>query len=397
MLFDQIKCSLRNLGRKKFRSVLTIASIAIGVASVILIASIGEIGKQTINAELDSLGVSGIAVSANKKVEGASLQQSDLELIRTVEGVEEAIPIVVSYAETRLRNLVADCVIWGIDAGAQQVISLETLYGREINRNDIASSAQVCVVDEKVATSFYKRENIVGKKAKILLDGQYQEFEIIGVASSNSNMFKSLVGEIVPSFVYLPYTTMQRLAAKDSFDQVAVKIANQEVDTEAVSQAMKTVLNRAYGTEDAFEVQNIAQQKDRLNGLLDIVTWILSAIAAISLVVAGLGILTVMLVSVNERTREIGIKKSIGASKHSILIEFLIEAFTISLIGSILGTGIGTLLVLSGCMLIGIAPQISLGIIAFCIGFALLIGVICGVYPAMLAAKLRPVDALRFE
>ena len=208
---------------------------------------------------------------------------------------------------------------------------------------------------------------------------------------------QNMLGEYVPSFLYLPYTTMQSASGQDHFDRIAVRAAEGE-DPDRVGEEIITQLCQTSGrSESMCTVENMAKQKEGLNRIMDLVTLVLSAIAAISLVVAGLGIMTMMLTSVNERTKEIGIKKSIGASEGIILLEFLIEAFTLSLVGSIIGAGVGLGIVLICCAIGGIPMAINWTLTWAVIGFTVLLGVLFGVYPAAIAAKLRPVDALRFE
>jgi len=393
---EYIKCALRNLGRKKLRTVLTVASIAIGVASVVLISTIGDVGKFAINNELNSLGLGSLSISVSKQRTDLALQQGDLEIIENMRQVESAIPIIVEYSSLSMRGLVANVAIWGIDEGANQIISLSPNYGNLFTRSDIASESNFCLVDSNTAKGFYGRENIVGKQMRILIGGSYEDFTVVGVVQSGGNAMQNLIGEYLPMFVYVPYTTMQRLLGRSSFDRIAVKVHDSAVVDQAAKDIVKG-LEYANRTKGGYNAENIAQQKDNLNNLLSIVATILSSIAGISLVVAGLGIMTVMLVSVNERTREIGIKKSIGASRGIIMSEFLVEAFTISSIGSMIGVVVGVLLALIGCMLFHIEVLLNVRMILFTVTFAVVSGVICGVYPSWIASNLRPVDALRYE
>lgn len=395
MLIDTMLMSFKNLGRKKSRSVLTVMGIAIGVASVVLIASIGDIGKYTINEELNSLGVGGVMISGNKKIAGAQLRDEHLAAIRQSGSVDSAIPIVVDYTKSYMRELMLDTVVWGIDYGANQVISLEALYGRLITKNDVISSKRICVVDQNIANAYYKRDNIVGKTIALQFVSGHEDFEIVGVVASGGSLMQGLMGDLIPSFIYLPYSTMQELSGKDSFDQIAVKIKD-GVDGGVAGAQLVSAANQVSGV-NGFKAENMFNQKNKLNGVLDIVTLVLSLIAGVSLIVAGLSIMTVMLVSVNERTREIGIKKSIGANRHNILLEFLVEAFTISMLGSIIGTIVGIALIVVGCLPFGIPVRLNMELIVFCIIFSVFIGVVFGVYPASVAAKLKPVDALRCE
>lgn len=396
MIIDTLLMSFKNLGRRKSRSTLTILGIAIGVASVVLIASIGDIGKYAVNNELDSLGVGGIMVSGNQKTPGAQLAQPHLDAIRRSGTVDSAIPIVVDYTKSYMRELMLDAVVWGIDYGANQVISLDAMYGRLITKNDVAAKKRICVIDQNIANAFYKRDNIVGKTITIQFKGGYEDFEIVGVATSGGSLMQGLMGGLIPSFIYMPYSTMQELSKTETFDQIAVKTKD-GVDLDVAAAQLVAAANSVSGIPNGFKAENMQSQKAKLNHVLDIITLVLSAIAGISLIVAGLSIMTLMLASVNERTREIGIKKSIGASQSNILSEFLIEAFTISLLGSLIGVLIGILLIIAGCVPLGIPVRLNVGLIFYSILFSVLSGVIFGVYPAMLASRLRPVDALRCE
>lgn len=395
-MLDMLRMSLFNLGRKKSRTFMTVMGIAIGVASVVLIASIGDIGKYTINEELDTLGVGGIMVSSNRKLPGTALTDEHLDLIRDSGAVDSAIPVVLDYTKTYMRELMMDAAVWGIDYGANQVFYLNSLYGRLLTKNDVTARRDVCVVDQNIAQAFYKRDNIVGKTVSVQFASGTRELEIVGVVSSGGNLLQGLIGEVVPCFLYMPYTTLQDYSGKDSFDQIAVKV-KAGVDGDIAGEQIQNALSEATGVPGGFKADNMAGQKQKLDNVLNIITIALSAIAGVSLIVAGLSIMTVMLVSVTERTREIGIKKSIGASRRNILVEFLVEAFAISVIGSLAGTVVGILLIIIGCMPFGITVRINMQLVAFCILFSILVGVVFGVYPASVASKLRPVDALRQE
>ncbi|WRS28112.1 ABC transporter permease [Oscillospiraceae bacterium MB08-C2-2] len=396
MLLDTLLAGFKNLGRKKFRSWLTILGISIGVASVVLITSIGDIGKETINQELNSLGMGGLMVSGGSQNSQTVLTHKHLEVIRESAAVERAIPITVDYLRSYMRGLMMDAVVWGVDSGANQVIPMEALYGRVISSGDVAGKNPVCVVDQNLAKAYYKRDNIVGKTLTLQIGSRYEDFEIVGVVNSGGNILQGLIGNYIPSFIYMPYTTYQDMTGRVTFDQIAVK-TGEGIDSDVVSSQLVTALNQLSGTTSGYKAENMFAQKEKLNTVLDIVTLVLSAIAAVSLVVAGLGIMTIMLVSVNERTREIGIKKSIGASRRDILWEFLVEAFTISFLGGIIGTVIGTGITLIGCIPLQIHPQLNTELIVFCVLLTVVIGVIFGVYPASMAAGLKPVDALRHE
>lgn len=393
---DYLKYAVKNLFRNKFRTFLTIIGIAIGVCSVIIIGSISDMGKSAINSELNNLGIGALTIETDKRVTDMELSENDLQVIQSTEKVTKAVPIMLEYTNAYTRNLVLNSAIWGIDSGAKQIFSLELLYGRLIGKADVGASENVCVVDKVFAQQTYKRTNIVGKTIKIRLGGDDEEFKIIGVVNSGGNMLQSLLSSYIPTFVYVPYTSLQKAAGKESFDQIALQVADSST-IDAVAKNVIRRLEQATGYKEIYKTQNIAGQKDKLNNLLNIISYVLSAIAAISLIVAGLSIMTVMLVSVNERTREIGIKKAIGARRVTIMSEFILEAFAISILGSLIGSIIGLLLSLLGFFFMNITPIINIPLLLICIGFAIVNGTIFGVYPAAQASKLNPVDALRTE
>ena len=389
--------ALKNFNRKKGRTFLTLLGIIIGIASVIIIGTIGDGGRMAVNKELDSLGLSGISITSNTNSEvKIPLTNDELETIKLIENVEDAMPIIMKYSNSALRGQKNNSLIWGIDSGAKQIISLELLYGRAINKSDVTTCNNVCLIDQKLSKSTYGRENIVGKSISVLINGTYEEFKIIGIVSSESSLLQNMIGEYIPSFIYLPYTTMQNSIGSEKFDQIAVKLKNSS-KVDYLSKEIENTLDRQNGVTNVFKAENLMKQRDKLTSMLNIVTLVLSGIGSISLIVAGLGIMTIMLVSVNERTREIGIKKAIGAKNYIIMIEFLIEALIISLFGSIIGSIFAVSVTFFAGLFFNFNIAINFQFILQCILFTVIIGIIFGVYPAYKASRLKPVDALKTE
>ena len=393
-MVDILRCAWKSLSRKWTRTLLTVSGIMVGVTMVVIVSAISDAGKVAVNAELDNMGMNGLSVSANSGVK-SGLTMENLEVIREQAGVESAMPLIIEYSTTILREANDNSLICGIDAGAKQVISLNLLYGRLIAPGDVKACAQVCMVDETVAKAAYGRENIVGKTLTVQYNGVAEEFEIIGITETGSSLLQNVV-EFIPGMVYVPYTTLQNLTGKSTFNQIAVRMDDAQ-DTVLTESRIIKALERTSGYTGGFRTYNLAVQKERLGSLMDIVTLILTAISGISLLVSGLGIMTIMLVSVNERTREIGIKKAIGASRHRILGEFLTEAVVISLLGSLGGLLLGYGACFAGLSLFGMDPSLQPVTIGVLIVFSVVIGGLFGVYPAVKASRLRPVDALRME
>lgn len=378
------------LGRKRLRTWLTISSIAIGTAMVVLVIGIGSIGTNAVNGELESMGIDGLSVSATK-----GLSVSALTSIRCLSTVRQAMPLSLQFASAIAGEGTYSVVGCGIDAGADQVISLQLLHGRLLSAQDVAAQAAVCVVDEALALEAFGRSNAVGQHLSLYYDDGALEATIVGVTATGSSLLQNVTA-LIPYMVYLPYTSQQATTGIDTFDQIAVRLRGGTA-SEETEQAIQVALERLGEEYGTLTTENLATQRARLDAMANILSLILTAVGGVSLLVAGFGILTVMLSSVNERTREIGIKKAIGATRKRIMMEFLAGALLMSLGGALLGLLIGCGVVTIGSMLLGFAPVFPIGRLAAVFGITLLLGTAFGAYPAYQAAGLRPVDALRYE
>lgn len=378
------------LGRKRLRSLLTISSIAIGTAMVVLILCIGHIGTEAIGDELASMGVDGLSVSAEEGLSVASLTA-----IRELSVVRQAMPLSLQFAAAVADGNTYSIVGCGIDSGADQVISLEPLYGRMLSHGDVAARAAVCVVDEALAREVFGRANVVGQRLTLLYADAATDLTIVGVSATGSSLLQN-VTSLIPYMVYLPYTTQQMVTGIYTIDQIAVRLT-EGTEAEKADKAIRRKLLYSGDATDGLMTENLASQRERLERVMDIVSLALVAIGGVSLLVSGFGILTVMLSSVNERTREIGIKKAIGATRTRILTEFLAGALLLSLFGALVGLVLGGGAVLVGCAVLGFPPSLPLGSLAGVVVLTLLLGMAFGAYPAYRAAGLHPVEALRYE
>ncbi len=378
------------LGRKRLRTVLTVSSIAIGTAMVVLILCIGHIGTKAIGNELENMGINGLSVTATEGLSG-----NDLSLIRSLPAVKTALPLSLQFATAQIdggHHAVVGC---GIDAGADQVISLKLLCGRMLTKQDLINQAAVCVVDEALAKDVYGRTNVLGKTITAVYSNGSMELTVVGVTATGSSLLQNMTA-LIPYMLYVPYTTQQTVTGVDTFDQIAVRLTD-GVGSEEAAGNIRRELQTVGGYTGTLTTEDLASQRERLESLLGIVSLALAAIGGISLLVSGFGIFTVMLSSVNERTREIGIKKAIGATKGRILAEFLAGALLLSLFGALAGMVIGCGGVLVGCLALGFAPAFPVARLAGVLVLTLFLGTAFGAYPAYQAAGLRPVEALRYE
>lgn len=385
---------IKNICRKKGRSILTILGVAIGVCSVIIINSIGNFGTVAVNTELDSLGMGGLTIATkNSEIPFAD---NELSIIRDNSDVSVATPVYLETSDvTSTFGHTENSIIWGIDSNAKDIVSLQLLYGRQISMSDISNRNTVCMVDQSFAQSMYHKDNAVGHNVTVTLHGNTERFTIIGVIKTGSGLLQSAMGNYVPNFLYMPYSTMQYLTGATNYNQIITKtLPNANIDVLATT--LESKLNISNGTDDgSYIITNLAKQKDSLSNILGIVTAILSSVGAVSLIVSGLSIMTVMLVSVSERKKEIGIKKAIGATRGITVKEFLGEAFMLSALGCIVGIIISYFLVIIATNVLGIAILINISTVAITCVFSIISSVFFGVYPALKASKLKPAETLR--
>lgn len=383
-----------NIFRSRTRSLLTMAGIAVGVLSVVLVSTVGTVGTSQVSATLVTMGVDTLLVQSAEKSVAVTLTDEDVNTVRRVDGVNDVMPLMASVTEAKMIGRRLDSYVWGVDRSADRLISLEAKHGRLINNSDSAGNLKVCVIDEQFALKSYGRSNVVGKSLSMFLGGRYHEFEIIGVAKSGLSSLQGMLSNIMPGFMYIPISTMQQLTGRTTYDKLAVKLDDMNTDIPVV-EAVKAALDRTHGTTDAFIVNNLLSQKSQLEDILSIVTSALSLVAGISLAVSGISVMTTMLMSVTERTREIGIKKSIGATSRDICREFLSESVLLTMLGSAAGIAAGLLLSAAGCLIIGVPFSVNLAIIGTAALASGAVGAVFGAYPAYKAASLNPVEALR--
>ncbi len=382
---------LINIFRAKVRSLLTIAGIAVGVFSVTLISTVGAVGTEQVSSTLITMGVDTLLVQAAGNSVSVTLTDDDVDEVRKIDGVTDVMPLMASITEAKMINRRVDCYVWGVDKSADKLISLHAKHGRLITNSDSAALSKVCVIDEQFAEEVYGRSNVVGKKLRMFLGGKYHEFSIIGIAQSGLSSLQGMLSNIMPSFMYIPITTMQHLCGRTTYDKIAVKVSGDDFSPKTVTDA----LDLKNGHVDGYMCNNLLSQKSQLDDILSIVTTALSMTAGISLVVSGISVMTAMMMSVSERTREIGVKKAIGARKRDILGEFLAESVLLTLLGSAAGIVAGLAVSFAGCVILGVPFSVNVGSLITSAVVTALLGAVFGAYPAAKAAKLNPAEALR--
>ena len=392
-----------SLVANKLRSLLTMLGIIIGVAAVIALVSIGNGVKQDIEDSISSLGSNLLVVLPGApRTPGArpsqgsmkSLKISDYEAIAKLEGVKAASPMtngsyVVIYQNKNWTTSVA-----GVNANFQDVNNWTMTSGRFFSDKNVQNRERVAVVGQTVVKNLFADEDPVGKEIRV----KNIPFRVIGVLKSKGN---GTMGNDQDDTVLIPYTTsMERVEGIDYLRRVYV-VAKDDEGIDRLQADIENLLRVRHNIKDTnlddFNIQNMKSIMETVAQTTRTFTLFLGAVAAISLVVGGIGIMNIMLVSVTERTREIGVRKALGATYSVIVTQFLIEAVVISLMGGFIGIafGIGASKVIG--MVSGMSTIVSVPTIIMSFAFSMAIGLIFGIYPARKAAKLNPIDALHYE
>lgn len=387
----------------KMRSILTMLGIIIGVAAVIALVSIGNGVKQDIQNSISSLGSNllmvmpgaprtpGVRPSAGSM---KSLKVSDYEAIAKLDGVKAASPMTNGSYVVIYQNKNWTTSVSGVSYNYLDVNNWSMKSGRFLSEKNVQNRERVAVVGKTVVKNLFGDEDPVGAEIRV----KNIPFRIIGVLNSKGS---GAMGNDQDDMVIIPYTTaMERVEGVDYLRMIYV-VGKDENGIDRLQSDIENLLRVRHGIKDTnlddFNIQNMNSIMETMEETTGTLTLFLGAVAAISLVVGGIGIMNIMLVSVTERTREIGVRKALGATYSVIVTQFLIEAVVISLMGGIIGIilGIGSSKLIG--MASGMSTVISVPTIVMSFAFSMAIGLIFGIYPARKAAKLNPIDALHYE
>jgi putative ABC transport system permease protein len=399
------RIAFRALTRNKLRAFLTMLGIIIGVASVIAMLAIGEGSKVNITKEMSGMGTNMIMIMPNMQSRGGvslgasgsmALKYSDVEAIRNeAASIAEVSPEVRASSQIIFSNQNTQTTIYGVSQEYLTIRKLEILSGRIFNSNELKSMAKVCILGQTVV------ENLFGEgfdPVGLTIRVKNLPFLVIGVLKDKG---ESGMGQDQDDLILAPYTTVQRrLAAIDYINGIYASALTEDNSAKAineVSDILRRTHNLKESEENDFRVMSQSELISTVSSITDILTILLGAIAGISLLVGGIGIMNIMFVSVTERTREIGLRMSIGGRGSDILRQFLVESIMLSIIGGALGVIFGYLIARGAGSLMNIPPIIKVKTVVLATTVCFAIGVFFGWYPARKAANLNPIDALRYE
>ena len=402
---ELMKVSLRALYANKLRSALTMLGIIIGVFAVIIMVAKANGATQSVTANIQGRGSNLPIVSAGQSSFGGvrggagsanTLTMEDVAKVRAAGSAVKAVaPVVNTNAQVVYGTGNTSTSVMGTTAEYADVRSIKIAQGRFITEEDITKSARVAVVGPTVVENLFGDANadIIGKNIKL----NNIPYQVVGVTVSQGSSGMTNNDDMI----YAPISSVQsRLVGSKSVRQIYIEAESAQLMTEAqdqVTYALQLAHKIQSGQENDFTITNQAEVLESMEEISQTMTLLLGGIAGISLLVGGIGVMNIMLVSVTERTREIGIRKAIGAGEGDILFQFLIESVVLSLIGGMLGILLGWGGSLVASRLFGVTTSVSLSSVGIAFGFSALIGIVFGVVPAKKASAMNPIEALRYE
>ena len=401
MLWNALLLALREIRRNLMRSSLTILGIVIGVASVIIMVNLGSGATVQVSQQISSLGSNLLMVRTGQHLgfglrsEAEAFDMADVEAIgREVRGIANVAPNSSQAITAIYSNRNWSTTVTGTNNNLFPVGNWKLESGREFSASELRSGAAVCIVGNTVRKEVFGSQNALGEKLRL----NKLSCEVIGLLESKG---QSVGGRDQDDLVLIPLRTFWRRLAGNQDVQMIYVSAGEGVSTTKVKRDLELLMRerrRISPTEDDdFNVRDMKEIADTLTGTAQILTTLLGAVAAVSLLVGGIGIMNIMLVSVTERTREIGIRLAIGALEREVLLQFLVEAVVLSSIGGVIGIAlaIGASIGLSSMMNMPVVLNSGIMLLAFL--FSAAVGMIFGFFPARKAARQDPIEALRYE
>ena len=420
-LFDNIRLAFGSLWANKLRALLTMLGIIIGIGSVIAIVTLGDSLTGSITDSLQSFGINNITVSLQQKSEDdetsggavrmfgpANPSSEDLFTDAMIEEFRSAYPDQI-YAialdqslgsgQVQQGDTTVQVTAMGVNEEYALANDLNLLHGRFIKDSD--GERQIAVVSDVFCESVFGQSgaSVLGQEFELIVNGQLLKFYVAGVYEYDDDGFVSMTGADPVTELYLPLETAQKLNGGETGYQSFTVVASTGTDTTAFLEQVESFFASFYTRNESYTAtaSSMESMLEEMTSMLNTVKLAISAIAAISLLVGGIGVMNIMLVSITERTREIGIRKALGASNGAIRTQFIVESVVICLVGGALGILVGFGLGSLGASLIGAPARADLGTVLVAVGFSMGIGVFFGYYPANKAAKLDPIEALRYE
>lgn len=373
----------------KMRALLTMLGIIIGVTAVISLVSLGQGATKSVTDSVAALGTNSLTVNISGRGSTTTIDYTEATEFAELEGIENSAPANRQNGTVKFGTTSVNVSVLGVTPDYTNAQDYQVSAGRFISQIDLDFYQRIAVIGSGTAEDLFGTENAVGQR--ILINGI--RYKVVGLLASKGSSLSGSNDDVV----MIPITNSERLFKSKGVSTVYIKVED-DADMDAVTLELENALYKKFrGNEDAYNVFNQADVLETFSSISDTLSIALGGIAGISLLVGGIGIMNIMLVSVTERTREIGIRKAIGAKKKDIMIQFLIESVALSGLGGLLGVGfgVGIALIVSKTTTLGV--ELSYPIMGLAFGFSVFIGIVFGMFPANKASNLKPIDALRFE
>jgi putative ABC transport system permease protein len=391
MLFLQaVRLSFEAIWSNKLRSFLTMLGVIIGVFAVVALVSIGQGATATVTEQVEGMGANLITVNILGRGTQTTLSLEEALALGNRAGIEAVAPLISNEGTIKAGNNSIRLAVVGSSPEYQVVRNHYVQTGRFITSTDINYRQKIAVIGTEVESELFPYSNPIGQEIRI--DGNI--FTVVGVMEEKDGA--EMTGGASDNTIIIPVSTALRLFQSPGVRTIYLQAESPE-STDRAAAAVEATLKYQFKDEDAYQVINQAQILDLVNEVTGTLTIMLGGIAGISLLVGGIGIMNIMLVSVTERTREIGICKALGAKRRDILYQFVVESAVISSLGGIIGVALGYGVVSVLSRLVALPAAFSLQVVVTAMLFSLFVGLFFGIYPANKAAKLNPIDALRAE
>ncbi|WP_242225155.1 ABC transporter permease [Bacillus cereus group sp. BfR-BA-01380] len=387
-LIQSVKMAMRSIKGNKLRAFLTMLGIIIGVASVIVLVSIGQGSSQAVANQINSLGTNLLTVNMMGS-DTMKFTEEDVAKLQKIDEIKEMSPVVSGRVTVKNGTVSTQVSLTGTNSSYQQVRDMKVNEGRFLSDMDVEYRQKVIVLGANTAQNLFGVENPIGKDVQV----NGGSFKIVGVLASKGGS----MGQSGDDVIIMPLSTAQRIVKNTNIQTLYVQVKSEEQLNTVMAQVQNKLAVMFPNKQDNYSVFNQKDLVDTMSSVTGTMTMMLGGIACISLLVGGIGIMNIMLVSVSERTKEIGIRKAIGAKRRDVLQQFLIEAVVLSSFGGLIGMGIGLLVAKILSMATGMTIAYSLPVTLLAFLFSLLVGVGFGVFPANKASKLHPIQALRYE
>lgn len=419
-IWENIKIAVFSIRTNMMRSILTMLGIIIGVASVIAIITVGNGGKDFVVDLMSDMSSGAVSIQVSTGAsESERITKEDIEDIKKIETIKYASPLDYKIGSAFTDNESAMCLALSGNEDLSKVMNISMRRGRFFTEEENKNGSKVCVITELGALAMFNKIDCTGEYINFKLSGQTVKLQIIGVTSADLSASTSSANSSVFMFsqassssasdnpmmaigsqmiaIVTPITVTDNISGNSgNYDMLYVMAADEE-NADTVGNAAKNILYAKHGNfgSDVYTVMNMEAYTEMVDKIINVFTTFVAGISAIALLVGGIGVMNIMLVSVTERTREIGIRKALGAKTSTIMFQFLTESIILCVIGGLVGFIIGVLMAAGVAEFAGITIKIEATTILIAVGFSSAVGIFFGLYPARKAAKMLPIEALR--